>query len=166
MTSPDYCTEDDVAALTIYTRGKQFYDADAGDLYTPAVEATNPSKSAVDSWITQVSRMMDAALASHWFIVPVPTSLVDVLALLKPQVARIVADMCDDANSAGRFYSERVIDNGLSKMGIIVKDLDAFVATNEDGLLAMGLTQVQRSAQKSQITMQVRSIRQYPRRSG
>ena len=159
----DYCLPDDVSALSMYCRNKHFVDDVEGDSSTSPVDGTNPSLTTVTSWIKQVSRMMDAALAQRWFNIPVPSSNTNVLELIKTPVSRIVADMADEANQAGRFYSERVLENGLSKMAMITRDLNGFVEQNEDGLVAMGLIQHQTSGSKSLVAMYVKSARQLRR---
>jgi hypothetical protein len=174
MTYTPYGTADDVAAKSSWTRNGHFYDyapavladpnATPPVVGSPEVLATHPSLTNVNTWLEQISHAMDAALASFWFDIPVDqTAHSDVASMLTDMVTSLVADRCDSANSTGRFFSQKVVESGMSVMGIVTKDLQAWVEANQDGLVVMGLTQTKNVAKKTQIYIRYIGIPQLRR---
>jgi hypothetical protein len=97
---------------------------------------TNPSLSAVTGWLAQVSSMLNVALATAGFVTPITDA--DVTPALDGVVNSLVADLASTANSAGRFYSDRALENGVSPIKAINADVRAWVDANAAGLVAMG----------------------------
>jgi len=60
---------------------------------------TNPTLDTVESWLDDVSALMDAALASHSFVTPITNTYA--IKAIKPFVESLVAKLAHDANKAG-----------------------------------------------------------------
>lgn len=104
------------------------------DLYD---NGTNPTLAQVEAWLESISVMVDLALGSEGFTVPV-TQEKAVLAL-NEIVNALVSDLCHAANSSGRFFTERLLETGKSQMAIINADILNWAASHTDGLVAMGV---------------------------
>ena len=104
------------------------------DLYD---NGTNPTLTQVEAWLESVSVMVDLALGSEGFTVPV-TQERAILAL-NEIVNALVSDLCHAANSSGRFFTERLLETGKSQMAIINADILNWVVSHTDGLIAMGV---------------------------
>lgn len=123
-----YGTADNVAAITLrYT---------AGGLYNQY--GTNPKLSTVESWIDQISATLNVALAAAGFRIPITQA--DAVLALTGVVVPAVADLCHAANSAGRFFTDRALERGVSPMVTIRKELSAWVEEQADGLELLGAT--------------------------
>lgn len=105
--------------------------------------ATNPTLAQVNAWLEDVSDLMDLALAQHRFEIPIDTGLANyskISNILSNVVVPLVADLCHAANSSGRFFTQKAIEFGMSPMKVITKDINAWVDSNADGLVALGMT--------------------------
>ena len=120
-----YGTAADVAALT----GTWTDDGE----YTAA---TNPTLAIVVGWIDQVSALINTVLAAAGFAIPVTNA--DAKLALKSYVAQVVGDLCHAANSSGRFFTERILERGLSPMALIRREILDYITQNADGLAALG----------------------------
>lgn len=131
-----YGSETDVAALSnLWTLNNVF------------TTATNPKLAQVTLWLADVSDMLDLALGNNHFTIPVDTGLANytkIVNLFSNQVVPLVADLCHAANGSGRFFEERAIKSGQNspagQMKAIERDLNAWVYSYLDGLVALGLT--------------------------
>lgn len=124
-----YGSVEGVAALA-----RRFTNAGAFDI------TTNPTSATVTGWLAQVSSMLNVTLATAGFNVPITDP--DALPALDGFVNSIVSDLAQAANSAGRFYSERMLENGVSPIRVISNDVQAWVQANAAGLVAMGANRV------------------------
>ncbi len=128
-----YGSTSDVAALAgTYTTGGAFSTT------------TTPTLVQVTAWLTDVSDLMDLALAQHHFEIPIDTGIGNydkITNILSNVVVPLVADLCHAANSSGRFFTQKAIEFGLSPMKVITKDINTWVDSHADGLVALGLTQ-------------------------
>lgn len=115
-----------VAFSRVHTRNGAFVDASSG------IEATNPSLSQVTEWLDQVSTMLDLALATEWFVVPITDA--SAKKALDAIVNSLVSDLVNAANSSGRFFTERVLEDGRNPMLLIRSDILSWVSANADGL--------------------------------
>lgn len=116
-----YGTAAKVALLArVYTTGGVF-DA-----------TTNPPLAAVEGWIDQVSAMLNTALAGKGFAIPITQA--DAVLALETVVIPAVVDLCHAANSAGRFFTDRAIQNGVSPMRAIRNEMLAWADENSAGL--------------------------------
>lgn len=114
----------DVAALTKrYTTNGSYTDS------------TNPTTAQVTAWLTQISAIMDLALAENGFATPVTET--NVVNALKPFVVGLVVDHCHWANSAGRFFSTKEL-RGKSPFQIVLDEIRMYVVEMAAGLEALG----------------------------
>lgn len=121
-----YGTHTDVAAMARLWTNNGAFDA-----------TTNPTSTQVTAWIAQISSMLDIALNQAGFDTPVTeTSATPALTAL---VVSVVKDLCDNSNSAGRFFSQAFIDSGQSPFTVIPKTLATWAKENADGLEKMGV---------------------------
>ena len=143
-----YGSTSDVAALAgTYTTGGAFSTS------------TTPTLAQVTAWLTDVSDLMDLALAQHRFEIPIDTGITNyekITNILSNVVVPLVADLCHAANSSGRFFTQKAIEFGLSPMKVITKDINTWVESNADGLVALGLTITPQESQSDQLFVQVR----------
>lgn len=148
-----YGTVADVAALAgTWTTDGEFLDADA---YSE-IDATNPTLTQVETWLTKLSAQLDLALASHWFVVPIVDADAPIaFASASQYIASLVADLCNAENSSGRFFTERAIERGVTPMAVILKDMQNWADINADGLAAVGVPQREKSANVHQSAFRV-----------
>jgi len=140
-----YGTVAGVAALTpMYTDDGAFRDAGASDV------ATNPSLTQVTGWLSDVSALMDAALAEEAFITPVTDT--DILPILDLYVEGIVHDIVHYSRKAGRFYSKRALDAGSSPFNTISDEITDWVADKANGFANLGLARLTGVRPKSSAT--------------
>ncbi len=104
---------------------------------TALVNGTNPTLAQVEEWLDQISTLVDLALGSEGFTIPVTQE--DAIKALDMMVNALVSDMCHAANSSGRFFSERLLESGKSQMAIINADVLNWVVSHTDGLVAIGI---------------------------
>jgi len=120
-----YGTSADVAALT-----GRFTDA---GMYR---STTTPSLAMVEKWIDRISATINILLAEQGFAVPVTQA--DCVSMLENFVVTQVADLCNYANSAGRFFSEKGLKTG--PWAAIQKEAADFIAEHAEGLAQIGAT--------------------------
>lgn len=121
-----YCTVPQVAEkASVWTSGGIF------------TTVTNPTKTTVEGWINEVSAMFDIALANQWFTVPVTNATA--LLAIAGQCSSIVADIVQASHSTGRYYTEKVLERGLSWQIIARQEIDQWVKDNADGLTNLGV---------------------------
>lgn len=99
---------------------------------------TRPTSTIVESWIDNVSGIVNALLAEAGFGIPI--SQTDSVLMLDAFVEETVADLCHYANGAGRFYSDRAIERGYSTMQIITRDFAFWLESHAVGLENLGAT--------------------------
>lgn len=122
----NYGTEAGVAALA-----KRYTNSGAFDV------TTSPTLSTVTSWLAQLTSMMNVALATGGFVTPVTDAAIT--PALDGFINAMAADLVHAANSTGRFFSERALENGVSPIRAVNADIRAWVEQNSDGLTALGL---------------------------
>lgn len=120
-----YASASDVAALT-----RRFTDNGA---YTTA---TVPTRAQVENWINAVSSTLNVLLAEQGFATPV--TQYDVALMLQNFVVTQVSDLCNYANSMGRFFSEKGAKTGPWEA--IQKDAAEFIEKHAEGIQAIGAT--------------------------
>lgn len=103
---------------------------------------TRPTLTQVNTWLDEVSKLLDTALADQGFDTPVTVATVTgELGLL---VNGIVKDLCDYSHGAGRFFTEKALDAGINPFMTVDKELHEWVKRKIVGLEKQG---VPRSAQ-------------------
>lgn len=151
-----YGTQEQVAAMaSMWTRAGVWVDpvpASPG----PYDAGTNPTKAQVNAWLQDVTAQFNVALANHHFIIPVnaTTSPSSFLAISQYCV-NLVADLCHFKNSSGRFFTERLVQNGMTPWAAILKDIDDWVKRNENGLVGDGVPQDEGTVPGNQMTFRV-----------
>jgi len=99
--------------------------------------STRPTLTVVNGWLDDVSALVDTALSDQGFTVPVTiASVVKEIDLL---VEGIVKDLCDYSHGAGRFFSERALEAGLSPFMTIDKEVHAWVNRKSVGFENQGV---------------------------
>jgi hypothetical protein len=119
---------------------------------------TNPKAAQVELWLTDVSDLLDLALAQHRFTIPIDTGLanyVKITNILSNVVVPLVADLCHASNSSGRFFTQKAVEWGLSPMKVITKDINTWVEANADGLVALGLTLTPAESESNQMFVRI-----------
>lgn len=99
--------------------------------------STRPTLAQVNTWLDEVSALVDTALADEGFTVPV--TVAGVVKELDLLVNGIVKDLCDYSHGAGRFFSERAIDAGISPFITIDKEVHAWVQRKSVGFENQGV---------------------------
>ncbi len=125
LASNTYGTTDEVAALT-----PRFGDATT-HLYTTA---TRPTLAQVEKWCDRVSGFLNVLLSEQGFAIPITQT--DVLNVLATFVITEVADLCNYANSAGRFFSDKQTRSGPWQN--IQKEAEDFITNHAEGLAKLG----------------------------
>jgi hypothetical protein len=120
-----YGTANDVAALT------SRFTSDGS--YTITTVPTLPQ---VEAWIDQISATLNVLLAEQGFAIPITQA--DCVMMLKNFVATQAADLCNYANSAGRYFSEKGVKTG--PWAAIQKDAAEFIEQHAAGLAQLGAT--------------------------
>lgn len=100
--------------------------------------STNPTLATVETYIDEISAVMNVALAGAGFAIPVTQA--DAKKAIASCTNDLAADMASASNSAGRFFTERALNGGLSVMAQIRKDIKQWVDDNAFGLAALGAT--------------------------
>lgn len=107
------------------------YSNGAGDFD----EGTNPAISTVESWIDQVSAILNTTLSDERFDVPiVQADAVRMLALFVNQEA---ASLVEASHNAGRFGPSNK-NPGAGRFDLIFKDVATFVKNMAGGLEKLG----------------------------
>ena len=99
--------------------------------------STRPTLAQVNTWLDEVSALVDTALKDEGFTVPV--TVAGVVKELDLLVKGIVKDLCDYSHGAGRFFSERAIDAGISPFITIDKEVHAWVQRKSVGFENQGV---------------------------
>lgn len=133
LAANSYGTVVNVATLaSSWSRDGVFYNPDP--LYNDP--GTNPTYSQVEIWMDQVSAMLNASLAQFGFIIPVTQA--DCVLALGAYVEQVTADLCAYKNSSGRFFTDKILEAGVTPMTAIRKDVKGWVEETADGLEALG----------------------------
>lgn len=101
--------------------------------------STRPTLTQVNTWLDEVSALVDTALEDEGFTTPV--TVAGVVKELDLLVNGIVKDLADYSHGAGRFFSERAIEAGLSPFMTIDKEVHAWVQRKSVGFANQGVPQ-------------------------
>jgi len=107
---------------------------------TACEDATNPSLTQVEAWIEQMSSVVDLAIATEGMATPLTDTTA--VAAVSAIIEGVVADLCHAANRTGRFFTKTSIENGVSPVRAVTKELNDWVANNAVGLRTLGVTTV------------------------
>jgi len=122
-----YGTSDAVAALASTWTDNGRWTAD-----------TQPTIAQVEAWLVQVSGMMNLALQAHGFDTPIIA--IGAVEPIDMVVESVVADLCHAANSQGRFYTERMIEHGISPITVINRQINTWVEEFASGFSKLLVT--------------------------
>ena len=143
-----YGTQEEVAAMaSMWTRNGVWVNPAGAD------PGTNPTLTQVETWLDNISAQMNIALGASWFVTPVTSG--DAYKAISQYVVSLVADLCHFKNSSGRFFTERLVERGITPMAAILRDMKEWVDENKDGLLGAGVPQVIKPAAQNQVTFYV-----------
>ena len=87
--------------------------------------ATRPTLSRVETWLTQVSGVLDTYLTSKGYAVPITEA--NFLAALNMFTSEEVAAMVEGANGSGRFGPTAPDQRATSRFAIIRQDVTNFI---------------------------------------
>jgi hypothetical protein len=124
-----YCSAADVAA-------HDYQWTDNGSFTT----TTEPTTAQVGAWCDQVSAMFDTALSNSGFTVPIVQATV--LLDLKLQTSLIVSDVVSARHKTGRFFTDKVLERGLSWQILARQEAEQWVKDNAAGLQNLGVPRV------------------------
>ncbi|MEO6565197.1 MAG: hypothetical protein ABIO63_04115 [Casimicrobiaceae bacterium] len=121
-----------------------------------AIEGTNPTLTEVEDWLVSLSSQFDIALGAHWFTFPIqqnvsPTAWNSV----SQYIVQLVADLCHFKNSSGRFFTERLVERGITPMAAILRDMNSYIEMNADGFVQDNVPQKTAKSIKKQIGFRV-----------
>lgn len=98
--------------------------------------ATRPTFSQVETWIDQMSAILNGALAEAGFTVPVANA--DVRNMLALFVNEEVASVCEGINGSGRFGPTAKQPGGKGRFAVLIDDALAFIEGNKAGFERLG----------------------------
>ena len=98
--------------------------------------ATHPTLAHVEGFIDKVSGLVNVLLTELGFSIPI--SQADAKLALDLFVVEEAAALCEAANSAGRFFSEKGGETGTFKS--IQEDIEAFIEAHAVGFERLGAT--------------------------
>lgn len=121
-----YGTAADIQALTnAYLNAANAYDT-----------TTIPTLAQVESWIDQISGIVNTALAAQGFSIPVTQA--DAVLAIKSFVVECVVDLAHAANMAGRYFTQQALERGVTPMASIRKMAADWIVSFADGLESLG----------------------------
>ena len=95
---------------------------------------THPTLIQVEGFIDRVSGIVNVMLAQEGYAIPVVDA--DGALALDEFVNQIAAALCEEVNSAGRFFSEKAMDTGTFTM--ITQEAEAFIVQHSQGFEDLG----------------------------
>jgi len=99
--------------------------------------STRPTLATVNDWLDRVSALLDTALEDEGFTTPVTiAAIVKELDLL---VNGITVDLVNYSHNAGRFFTTKYLEAGISPFMTIDKELHEWVKRKSVGFEAQGL---------------------------
>lgn len=106
--------------------------SDSGSFTT----TTTPTLAEVTIWISEVSALIDSALADEGFIVPI--TVVAIVPELDMLTNGFVKDLVDYSHQSGRFYREQALQNGIHPILAIDKEIHSWVQRKSNGFELQG----------------------------
>jgi hypothetical protein len=137
-----YGTQEQVATMASTWTNDGIWE-DLNIEYPGSNTASNPSLTEVEDWLDQVSAQFNIALGSHAFVPPIdPVISPNAYKAVSQYVVQLVADLCAFKNSSGRYFTEKLMERGITPMAAILKDMNNWIEMNADGLVADNVPQV------------------------
>ncbi len=122
-------------AFGVSVRCGQYVDASSGQFTT----TTHPTLTQVETFLNQVSGLMNTALSKAGFAVPV--SQADAVQAITGIVEEYAADLVLATGMQGRFYSESFQRSGKSRINVMADEINAWVESAAPGLAELGVPQ-------------------------
>jgi len=101
---------------------------------------TRPTLAQVESFIDQISGIMNIALSKQGFSIPITQE--DAVMAIKSITNQLVSDLVQAANSSGRFFTDRALAAGISPLMMIRREISDWVLDQATGLVNLGVPQV------------------------
>ena len=101
--------------------------------------STRPTKLQVESFLDQISGIMNLALSKEGFSIPVTQA--DAVLAIESIVIQLVSDLVQSANSSGRFFTDRSLAAGISPLMQIRKEISDWVQDQTNGFVNLGVPQ-------------------------
>lgn len=127
ISANSYGTADGVAV-----RCGQYADGATGLFAT----STHPTKTQVETFVNQMSGLLNSALSKAGFAVPLLQS--DCVAAVTGIVEEYAADMVLATGFQGRFYSTNFQQSGKNRLAVIAGEINDWVISAADGLENLG----------------------------
>lgn len=127
-----YGSAANVAALTPRYANSGAFDA-----------TTRPTLVQVETWINQVSGLVNMLLAESGFTIPVTQA--DSVLMLAGLVSSACTDKVEYANHSGRFMSATAIDHGISIEKVLRQEISDWINAHAKGLENLGAARAQES---------------------
>jgi len=125
-----YGTADGVGALSnLYSDNGSF------------TASTRPTLTQVNSWLSDVSQLLDTALSDEGFSTPVTDA--DMTGEIGLLVEGIVVELVNYSHNAGRFFTEKALRAGISPFMTIDNELHEWVKRKSVGLENQGLVKAE-----------------------
>lgn len=155
MTVTVYGTQEQVATMaSTWTNDGVWEDDNLS--YPGTGNPSNPTLSEVNDWLEQVSAEFNIALGSHFFVFPIdPVVSPNAYLAVSKYVVSLVADLCHFKNSSGRFFTEKVIERGITPMEAIQKSMNEWIKMNANGLVADHVPQIANPSIRNTIKFRV-----------
>jgi len=97
---------------------------------------TNPSDQTVVNWIDQLSETVNAALGAYGFVTPITNTRAK--NILVSVVEQLAGDLAQAANSAGRFFTDKALQSGVSPWVAVQKNIYDWAKMYAGGLEQLG----------------------------
>jgi len=121
-------------------------------------EYSNPTLLEVEGWLGDISAQFDLALGAHFFVFPIdPARSPTAYKAVSQYVVNLVADLCNFKNSSGRFFTEKLVELGMTPWAAILKDINKWIELNANGLVADNVPQIERPSIRNQPLFRVMS---------
>jgi len=117
----------DVAALTRRFTSNGSFDT-----------STIPTLAQVEKFIDNVSSLINMSLAGEGFAIPITQA--DAKQACDSIVVEVCSELVKAANSTGRYFTERALENGVSPMRAVRGEIYNWVVSQISGFAALGVS--------------------------
>ena len=111
------------------------HTAPGGKIFT---QTTRPTLAQVESWVDQVSAVVNSILAQNGFST-IPVTQADAKLMLDYFVNEEVAAICEGVNGSGRFGPTAKRGGNRGRFAVIVEDVQAFIEAHAVGIERLGV---------------------------
>lgn len=100
--------------------------------------STIPTLAQVEKYIDQVSSLLNMALAGEGFTIPITQA--DAKTACDSMVMEIASELVKVANSTGRYFTDKALENGVSPMRAVRSEIYSWVVSQISGFAALGVS--------------------------